>query len=105
VAQGYQADPASLRRAAAELTAVTDDLQDAVNAFFGGMSGDPWGSDLLGMLIGGGYVAIEKLATRTVQSVLEAFDGIAENLERRADTYEAADEGSADTFAGIGEEL
>jgi Excreted virulence factor EspC, type VII ESX diderm len=105
VAQGYDADPAALRRAATELTAVTDDLQEAVNAFFGGMSGDPWGSDMLGMLIGGGYVAVEKLATRTVQSVLEAFDGIAENLEQMADTYEAADTGSADTFAAIAGEL
>jgi hypothetical protein len=101
---GFAVDLDALRRAAADLRTSTDELDDAVTGFtdqLGGV-GDPWGTDLLGTLIGGGYVAIEQLALETLDSIIAAFDGYADGLDRMADTYQQAEDDSETGFGRLG---
>lgn len=105
MADGFQVDPESLRRAAREMQAATDELHANVGQFAQQLStvGDPWGMDMLGMLIGGGYVAIEKLALTTFDSIVDELDDFAERLGTMADNYDTTEDdnrGRLGTFDG-----
>ena len=89
--EGFRTDPELLRRTADRLGAVADDLHAAVSGFTEGLGGDPWGTDMLGVLIGGGYVAVERLALDTLDAAVAGLDSIAGGLETMAATYEEAD--------------
>jgi uncharacterized protein YukE len=100
---GFSVDVTALRRAAAEMQAAADQLDDVVGQFAQGLGGvgDPWGTDTLGTLIGGGYVAIEGLALQTYDSVVAAFDDAAEGLTAMADNYAATEEGISSGFTSL----
>jgi len=100
---GFSIDVTALRRSADEVQAAADQLDDVVGRFaqaLGGV-GDPWGTDTLGMLIGGGYAAIEDLALRTYDSVVAAFDDAAEGLTAMADNYAANEDQIGSGFTSL----
>lgn len=96
-------DPDSIDRAASELQDVADDLDTAVSGFVQALRqyGDPWGMDMLGMLIGGGYVAIEQLALETLGTIVDSFDGDAEALSAVAASYRGTEEANTDAFTNL----
>jgi len=98
-------DPESIRSAADELQRAADDLDEVVGRFVQtlGQFGDPWGMDMLGSLIGGGYVAIEQLALETLDSIVESLDADAEGLATMAASYTEVEDTNTtglDTFHG-----
>jgi hypothetical protein len=97
---GLSVDPQSLRRAAAEIQRAADDLDQVLTGFAQALGnvGDPWGTDMLGSLIGGGYVAIEELALQTYDSVVEGFDTVAEGLTAMAASYDETEDQIAGDF-------
>jgi hypothetical protein len=98
---GLQIDPEELRRAAAEMQAAADELDEALGQFVQGLGGDPWGMDMLGTLIGGGYAAVEQLALQTFDSVVTTFDSVSERLEIMADNYATAEDEIGTSFTSI----
>jgi hypothetical protein len=60
---------------------------------------------MLGMLIGGGYAAVEKLALKTYDSVVAALDDVGVLLDTMADRYERAEDAAEGTFSGIAGQL
>lgn len=103
---GFEVDPDAVRRAAAELQSATDELDTAVTGFAAALGGfgDPWGLDTLGTLIGGGYVAIEQLALKTLDSVIDDLDSYAERLTAMADAHAATEQDTADSFRNLNRE-
>ena len=100
-------DADSIERAATELQTVADDLDGIVGPFAQALSqyGDPWGMDMLGMLIGGGYVAIEQLAFETLDSIVDCFDADAEGLTSMAASYRDVEDSNDASFDRFHREL
>lgn len=90
----YDISPDSLRRASKGVGDAADELDSALTSFAQALSsvGDPWGTDTLGTLIGGGYAATEELALQTYNSVVESLDGFSEGLEDMAMNYGDAED-------------
>jgi hypothetical protein len=82
-------DPDSLQRTASELDELASDLDGIVGSFVRSLNqfGDPWGTDTLGALIGGGYVAIEQLAIEPLNSIVDRIDDYVGGLESMARSY------------------
>jgi hypothetical protein len=104
---GLSIDSQSLRRAAAGIQGAADDLDEVLTRFAGALGnvGDPWGSDMLGSLIGGGYVAIEELALKTYDSVVEGFDAVAEGLTSMAASYDETEDQIGGDFGALDRRL
>ena len=103
----FSIDPDSIQRAAVEIQGVADDLDGTVGRFVQALSqfGDPWGMDMLGMLIGGGYAAIEQLALETLDSIVDSFDQYAEGLTSMAASYREVDDSADASFDRFHREL
>ena len=104
---GLAIDPDAIDRAADELQSVADRLDQLLDQFAAQLNGvgDPWGTDLLGMLIGGGYVAIESLALKTYESVVASFDDDAAALSGMADSFRQVEQGNRDDLDRLGRQV
>jgi hypothetical protein len=104
---GLAIDPDSIDRAADDLQSVADRLDQLLDQFAGQLNGvgDPWGTDMLGMLIGGGYVAIESLALKTYESVVASFDNDAEALAGMAESFREVEQGNRDDLDRLGRQV
>jgi uncharacterized protein YukE len=106
MADGFSVNSESLRRSAQNLRSATDELLSHLDTFTAVLNevGDPWGFDTLGMLIGGGYAAAERLGLETFDSIVDSLDDYADRLDMMADSYDSADADSTDRFGSMGEE-
>ena len=100
-------DPDAIDRAAADLQSAADQLDQLLDRFTAQLSGvgDPWGTDMLGQLIGGGYVAIEGLALKTYESVVTSFDDDAEALGDMAGSFRQVEQGNRDDMDQLGRQV
>jgi hypothetical protein len=95
---GFSVDPDTIRRCTTDIRAAADQLDAAVDDFVQRLGGDPWGTDMLGGLIGGGYTAIEELALKTYSSVVEFFDEAADRLDLMSEGYDTTETQTGDGF-------
>ena len=104
---GFSVNIESLRSSARQMRSATDELLSHLDAFTAMLSavGDPWGLDTLGMLIGGGYAAAERLGLETFDTIVDSLDDYADRLDMMADGYDSADTDSSDRFGSMGEEM
>lgn len=101
---GFDVDPETIRRAATAMGDAADHLDSVLSDFvstLGGV-GDPWGQDTLGMLIGGGYVAVEQLAVKTYSSVVDGLDGFADGLDDMASQYSTNESATVTDINSVG---
>jgi len=97
-------DPDAIDRAAADLQSAADQLDQLLDRFTAQLNGvgDLWGTDLLGQLIGGGYVAIESLALKTYESVVDSFDDDAAALSDLAGSLRQVEADNRDSLDQLG---
>ncbi|HEY3630128.1 MAG TPA: hypothetical protein VGL21_04480 [Jatrophihabitantaceae bacterium] len=102
---GFDVDPDSLLRASTAMQTSADQLDQALDGFVNSLSSivEPWGADLLGQLIGGGYAAIEDLAIKTYSSIVDGLDSFAEGIEDMATTYGGTEESTTSNIRSAGE--
>jgi hypothetical protein len=102
---GFDVDPDSLRQASVQMQGAADDLDQALSGFVDSLSSivEPWGSDMLGQLIGGGYAAIEELAIKTYSSVVDGLDTFAEGIDNMAATYGGTEQATTSDINKVGE--
>ncbi|MDP8927777.1 MAG: WXG100 family type VII secretion target [Actinomycetota bacterium] len=67
-------------------------------------SASVWGGDA-GSAFGGGYMEVAQAAGETLAALTEALEIVGENLKAIADTTEAADQASAETFEALSGQL
>ena len=100
---GFSVDPESIRRSAGEIRAAADELMSHVDTFVQGLSaaGEPWGFDTLGLLIGGGYAAVEQVAITTFDSIVDSLDDYADRLGIMAESFEWTEADNTGSLADL----
>jgi hypothetical protein len=90
-------DPESIRRGGNGIRSTAHQIQaewEALQAKLAGY-GEPWGQDMLGMLIGGCYLAINEVITECIQENVNGLQDHAEGTTVMAANYLQAEDASA----------
>lgn len=104
---GFEIDVQGLRRAAAQLDAAVDGLDDLIDRFDDQLAslGDCWGGDDVGYLIGLCYQPGYDTAMTCFENNLEAMADFPGRLEQMADSYEQADQAGEQSAQDVGRNL
>jgi len=94
---------AELRRAAEQLSGVTEGTDGLLQGFTSQVEGQgqPWGDDMIGMAIGMIYQTAMTLVIDAVRSNLDTIDGVAQRLGVAADNYDITDMEAASQVSSI----
>jgi hypothetical protein len=96
----------TLRQAGLDLHRAADALDQAWKAFQPDAKNLKYGStDMVGSLIGASYEAVLEWAHTTYDSAAKAFGSFGDAIRTMADTYDSADQDSADAAERAGEGL
>ncbi|WP_067793360.1 hypothetical protein [Actinomadura formosensis] len=89
-------EPRTIKRAGAGINSSAQHLQTEWEQFQAKLQGhgEPWGQDMLGMLIGGCYMAVYELAAECIQENIAGLKGHAEGATVMAANYFQAEDAS-----------
>ncbi|GAA2615709.1 hypothetical protein SMC26_09850 [Actinomadura fulvescens] len=91
---GYEVDPEQIRGAGRGIQSSAQQLKADWEAFQGELAGfgEPWGTDDIGSLIGGCYLAIYEVAVECYNDNVQSLDEHAEKVQAVGTNYVKAEE-------------
>jgi uncharacterized protein YukE len=102
VVSGFEVDPTALRSASPKFSAAGDKLQTAWETLRGVLDANNgcWGGDDAGKEFEKSYVPIADKARQAFPALVEGIHSIRTGLDASADTWEAVDQGGAQSLGG-----
>lgn len=99
---GFEVDPTALRSASPKFSAAGDKLQTAWETLRGVLDANQgcWGGDEAGKEFEKTYVPIADQARQAFPALAEGIHSIRTGLDASADTWEAVDQGGAQSLGG-----
>ena len=104
---GFDISPASLRHNSEELVKVVDQMAEALTRLESSLQGygSPWGTGLIGSVIGELYQGIHDMAMASYEGNAEVMSEYAEALDGVADALQESEVQIESGMADIGTEL
>jgi len=102
VVTGFEVDPTALRSASPKFSAAGDKLQTAWETLRGVLDANNgcWGGDEAGSEFAKSYLPIADQARQAFPVLTEGIHSIRTGLDASADTWEAVDQGGAQSLGG-----
>jgi uncharacterized protein YukE len=99
---GFEVDPTALRSASPKFSAAGDKLQSAWETLRSALDaqGECWGNDEAGQEFAKSYKPLADSTRQAFPMLVEGIHSIRTGLDASADTWEAVDQGGAQSFGG-----
>ena len=98
---GFNIDPSSLRSAGTSIDNIAQQLSDSWSQLAGqaDSTGDIFGDDMVGGLIGASYNGALDVADESFTAAVDGFGEVADGLSSMADMYDDTEQGNTDDLS------